>query len=637
MNDMLTDTMSDDAVIARLRSALDEVATTGGPITADAPDEFDASVVPLRTASPGRRPTRTWLGVAAASVVLLGAAGFALTQRTSPASSGEATTAPTDPTSTLSASTVADPTAANGTGPTYEVRLDDAGLSEITTNTTDDPGGFTQTWWVNDPGDSSQDRRGFLVVRVTYEQLDLPPDPAASTLVEGAPQGTAWFLGNADSTSADTTLQLVWQRTDGTVWQASQVGLADAAAGGPTAFANEVFQLQTSTFNDLLTSTDPFDEWLGVAAGPQVETSQKYTIGGDTNLALSVINQPTASALIGSLAYSEITVAGSRGWRAFMPDGEIRVAWVAENGWWGLMRIGPALATRADEIIGAVTLVDNGTTTPTDAPTNPTAPATTAAMGELPTKPADAPSFVLDSPVLAPAGTDGVTQVGSGDTVLRGAVWTVDQTDVGGSLGSVFATAFDWGGMPYQVDGVTYLDVSRNGVEAVLYVGADDSSDPAADPQVYFPQADGVVWVFEAADLAATGNDPSTALVDLAFALSNDAFTTGADPSLASTLSQLGEGNLPTYEYFDTYSAPNSGTVTVAVSDGIAASALRDATDVTSATVLGRPTLVGTLPDGSTKMVWQLADDSPWWVSLTFSDAATAALANQVIAALRPA
>jgi hypothetical protein len=36
-------------------------------------------------------------------------------------------------------------------------------------------------------------------------------------------------------------------------------------------------------------------------------------------------------------------------------------------------------------------------------------------------------------------------------------------------------------------------------------------------------------------------------------------------------------------------------------------------------------------------MVWQLADDGPWWVSLTFSDAATAALANQVIAALKPA
>ena len=64
MNDMLTDTMSDDAVIGRLRSALDEVATTGGPITADAPDESDASVVPLRTASPGRRPARAPRGSA---------------------------------------------------------------------------------------------------------------------------------------------------------------------------------------------------------------------------------------------------------------------------------------------------------------------------------------------------------------------------------------------------------------------------------------------------------------------------------------------------------------------------------------------------------------------------------------------
>ena len=88
MNDMLTDTMSDDAVIARLRSALDEVAATGGPITADAPDESDASVVPLRTASPGRRPARTWIGVAAATVVLMGGAGWARSQRTAPAATG---------------------------------------------------------------------------------------------------------------------------------------------------------------------------------------------------------------------------------------------------------------------------------------------------------------------------------------------------------------------------------------------------------------------------------------------------------------------------------------------------------------------------------------------------------------------
>jgi hypothetical protein len=77
--------------------------------------------------------------------------------------------------------------------------------------------------------------------------------------------------------------------------------------------------------------------------------------------------------------------------------------------------------------------------------------------------------------------------------------------------------------------------------------------------------------------------------------------------------------------------------VTVAITDGIAASVLRDATNVTATTVLDKPALIGTLADGSTKMVWQLADDSPWWVSLTFSDAATAALANQVTAALKPA
>ena len=37
---------------------------------------------------------------------------------------------------------------------------------------------------------------------------------------------------------------------------------------------------------------------------------------------------------------------------------------------------------------------------------------------------------------------------GDGAALPRGAVWTGDQTDLGAPLGFVFATAFDWGGMP---------------------------------------------------------------------------------------------------------------------------------------------------------------------------------------------
>jgi hypothetical protein len=53
--------------------------------------------------------------------------------------------------------------------------------------------------------------------------------------------------------------------------------------------------------------------------------------------------------------------------------------------------------------------------------------------------------------------------------------------------------------------------------------------------------------------------------------------------------------------------------------------------------VLDRPAITGSLADGSTQVVWQAADGSPWWASLTFSAASDPALIDQAIAALRPA
>jgi hypothetical protein len=307
--------------------------------------------------------------------------------------------------------------------------------------------------------------------------------------------------------------------------------------------------------------------------------------------------------------------------------------------WWGILRISPVLGDRVDEVLASVTMATppSGPSTPDSAVTIDTSvPLIDQASG----KPADAPSYVLDDPAFSVEGTDGVLDLGAG-TMPRGAVWTVDQTDLGAPLGFVFATAFDWGGMPYQADGVTYLDVSRNGVEAVLYVG-DPTTDPPSDPQVYFPQADGVVWVFEGANLVSTGADPYAALVDLAFALGNEAFQSGSgsEPAALDGVTQFGNGSLPSREYDDTYAAAAGGIITVTVHEGFAPGALRDATDITSTTVLDRPALVGTLADGSTQVVWQAADDSPWWVSLTLSAASAAsdpALVDQAIAALRPA
>ena len=647
MNDMLTDTMSDDAVIARLRSALDEVATTGGPITAETPDGFDASVLPLRTASAGRRPARTWIGVAAATVVLMGGAGWALSQRTSPTATGADTTLDSTP-------SVTDPTATpvpdTGDAPWYTVGLADAVPGDISTASSDDPsGGFTQSWVINGPnGDTTS--LGLLIIDVSYTDVGLPPDQSIYTEI-AAPQGTAWLLTDPGSPTSGSP-SLVWQRTDGTAWSVTQAGLIGPADADGSAFADYVFQVQRGTFNDLLSNPDERAEWVGASPTNQrIDYTQSYAVGGvDTAIVLRVGNTSPLNALATATGIADTSVAGNRAWRGTQADGETTVVWVVDGStipatsatpqqWWGILRISPVLGDRVDEVLASVTMATppSGPSTPDSAVTIDTSvPLIDQASG----KPADAPSYVLDDPAFSVEGTDGVLDLGAG-TMPRGAVWTVDQTDLGAPLGFVFATAFDWGGMPYQADGVTYLDVSRNGVEAVLYVG-DPTTDPPSDPQVYFPQADGVVWVFEGANLVSTGADPYAALVDLAFALGNEAFQSGSgsEPAALDGVTQFGNGSLPSREYDHTYSTAAGGTVKVTVHEGFAPGALRDATDITSTTVLDRPALVGTLADGSTQVVWQAADDSPWWVSLTLSAASAAsdpALVDQAIAALKPA
>ena len=649
MNDMLTDTMSDDDVIARLRSALDEVAARGGPITADTPDAFDASVVPLLAASPGRRPARTWIGVAAATVVLMGGAGWALSQRTSPAATGADTTLESTP-------TVTDPTATpvpdTGDAPWYTVGLADAVPGGISTASSDDPsGGFTQSWVINGPnGDTTS--LGLLIIDVSYTDVGLPPDQSRYTEI-AAPQGTAWLLTDPGSPTSGSP-SVVWQRTDGTAWFVTQAGLIGPADADGSAFAEYVFQVQRGTFNDLLNNPDERAEWVGSSPTNQrTDYTQSYAVGGvDTAIVLGVGNISPLNALATATDLADTSVAGNRAWRGTQADGETTVVWGIDGStipatsatpqqWWGILRISPVLGDRVDEVLASVTMTTpaSGLSTPDPAVTVDTsAPVVDQASG----KPADAPSYVLDDPAFSAQVTDGSSIVGDGATLPRGAAWTVVQTDLGAPLGFVFATAFDWGGMPYQADEVTYLDVSRNGVEAVLYTGADDSSDPAADPQVYFPQADGVVWVFEGANLVTTGADPYASLVDLAFALSNEAFQSGSGSGSTPALpvTQFGNGSWPTTDYFENYTTGTGGTVTVTVSDGFKPSVLRDAADVVSTTVLGRPALVGSLADGSTQVVWQAADGSPWWASLTFSAASAAsdpALIDQAIAALRPA
>jgi hypothetical protein len=607
-------TPTDDDIIARLRSALDEVAATGGPITADAPD---GSVLPFRTARSGRSP-RTWLAVAAATAVLLGGASWALFQRQTPAATSGATTLPAEPTPTTAASY-----------PWYELNLPDAVPGDITTGGTDNTSsGFTQQWVITDPNGISPSL-GMLSILVQYDATGLPPDPSIYTQID-APQGAAWWSVDPSNVSSIDPV-MVWQRDDDTVWLVKQAGLIIPAPEPSTALADYVFAIQRGSFNDLLSNPDQQAEWVGaIPTNLRIDHTQGFAVGDvDAALTLRVSTAAQLEFLAGSTDIAEVSVARTRGWRATTPDGAAIVVWPIEGEWWGVLKIGPAIADRESEIIASLEPI--AAVVPTTAPESASDPTS---------KPADAPSYVLNDPSLTGPQNQGVLDLGAGARP-QSMVWSVEQTGPGVSPAYMFATAFDWGGMPYEADGATYQDVSRNGLEAVLYIG-DSAATPPIDatcpnwcgPVVYFPQDDGVVWAFEATNLVAEASDPYGALVDLAFALSNDAFASGSGttPALPTTL--FGKGTPASRLYNDNYATPTGGTISLTVHDGFAPFELRDATQVTPTSVLGRPALVGTFADGTTKTVWQAADSSRWWVSLDFLDAATAVQADRVIASL---
>jgi len=378
MNDML----NDDDIIARLRSALDEVAATGtadGGNDAATGDSFDGIVVPIRDAGLERRSRRTWLSVAAASAVLLGAGGWALSLRSSAPTGVQATTpslettTPGDVTSTAS---TYDPSY-----PWFELRLPDAEADGIVTDSTSGPSDTgTQVWLVTKPGGGGRNR-GLLSVEVHYNRLDLLPDMTGYTEVSGAPQGTAWLRNDLSAGAAGP--QLVWQRDDA-VWWVTEVGLIDPAAGGGAAFANSVFLIEKGTFNDLLNNPDPQSEWWGsLSSNTRTTHTEAYTIGGTPRGAvLSVTNTAVLNTLAGFTDFTEVGVAGSRGLLGTLPDGTSAVVWPAAPTWWATLRINPALASRTSEILAAVTAANsvapaNAGATPTLPPTSPGAGAGT--------------------------------------------------------------------------------------------------------------------------------------------------------------------------------------------------------------------------------------------------------------------
>lgn len=346
--------MTDDQMIARMRSALDE-------LTAGVDAEPVETVRPA-VAAP-RRPG-AWLGVAAATVLLAGGAVWALSTRTDdPVASPD-----TVPTTALTATTGPDGSAPVVTSeprsdaPAYTItsaRL--APGASAVESAPPDPS-LLQVWRIDDGA-----LDGFLTVSVvTTSPFDVQTG-WTSTELTGFGDGTARLMvppAPAPDIPADPIVE--WRRTDGGVWIFEESGLSDADGGDAWL---DVVRSAVAGSGVPVVLTDARAEFIGTSGSSTTVARQEFTgvDGGTVALALTD-SLMLFKGLPGVTGVSPISVAGRDGWRVAL-EGELVIAlWDAGDGWYGLVSVPYPLSANADDIIASVVRTD-------DAPPAETVPA----------------------------------------------------------------------------------------------------------------------------------------------------------------------------------------------------------------------------------------------------------------------
>lgn len=343
---------TDDQIITRMRSALDEL-TTGV-------DTHDEPVIGARSAAPVPRRRGAWLGAAAVTVLLAGAAVWALSTRTEdPVASSEptaaSTSAPPVPTaaSRPQATTSSAPATAPG-APSLTITSARLAPGPRSSNDMESTGGgpLFLSWRID-----GEDLDGFLFAAVD----------ALSPLVDGVtvteldpPTGSADLLGLPADGAPVTPLTIRWRQADGTVWMFQQQGLAESQATDQ--WIELVFAAVPGSGLPIVIP----DERASLVSFGGVSTTvvtQAFTSVDTGTADLTVTNGGAAlSTLVGASEVREVQIAGMRGWLGRFPDGHVEVVWEAAPGWWGLLGISPDLADQVDDIVASVVRTDDAVT-----------------------------------------------------------------------------------------------------------------------------------------------------------------------------------------------------------------------------------------------------------------------------------
>lgn len=344
MNDMPTNDILDDRdIIARLRSALDEVA----------------AAEPAVIETTDRRHPAAWLAVAAASVALVGGAGWALSHR-----SGTTTVVPGSSVAPVSAPapTIVPPVTTTPTTTPSDIGATAAPWFTIDSATLVGDGVRRQfaiegddrplfvTWRI--VGDALD---GFLFATVSPYAPDGPPEAEPGGSVEaltGVPDGQAWLVWPAAPAGDFVAPTLLWSRSDDSLWTFTQNGLYSAVSTNP--WIDLVFRAQPGSGLPIVLA-DPRATVLTVG-GPSTSTyTETYTSADGGGATLSVTDGGSAPLVIGTSDEVVPTIVVDRaGWQATHPDGQVDVVWDAGGGWWAQLHLTAELAADVDAIVTAV-------------------------------------------------------------------------------------------------------------------------------------------------------------------------------------------------------------------------------------------------------------------------------------------
>jgi sortase (surface protein transpeptidase) len=355
MNEHTDTTLDDGAVIARLRSALDEV--TAAPVAA----RPVAAADDRRSIGAGR-----WLAIAAA-IVLVGGGITAIVVNRNHHAAAPADTAPTVPTEPT------EPTLIRTVVPWFVLNSQDLQRGEEVFEQCCDPNANLVMAW----------RHGDQYLTLT-ESRD-------------------------DAAAPDDTGRLVVP-IDGGVLLFDSVGLTDDERDQ---LARSV--VPGSGVQYVL----PMEGWGMVGFGYADSGSLRSQLYTALNQPPESSLLPTATITVGEYrgelemvaSFSLVeptTVAGYDGWKLTNRDGSVTVVWTTDDGSWATLRIDAALAERADGLIAAVSEVPQTDDPTVDGngppPVVETVPAPTEAGGVDPVIAGDAlPAYASEAPNVDPA------------------------------------------------------------------------------------------------------------------------------------------------------------------------------------------------------------------------------------------